>query len=97
MSYFNIIIKIMQEESKKLYKITGKILADRRKELGIKYTDFCYGNDIPMSTYDVIISGSAKSSFYNIAKVVKASKMTFKEFGEALDNNLPDDFLNSDN
>ena len=86
----------MQEESKQLYTAIGKILYEKRKELGIKYTDFCYENDIPTSTYDAIISGTSQASFYNIAKVVKALNMNFEDFGKLLDKNLPQNFMNLD-
>lgn len=95
--YINIIIKFMQDTSKVLYKAIGKVLSNKRKEIGVKYTDFCYENDIPMSTYDVIIKGDAQSSYFNIAKVVKALGLTFEEFGALLDKELPQDFTMTDN
>lgn len=87
----------MQDNAKILYNIIGKIVSNKRKELGIKYTDFCYENDIPMSTYDIIVNGQKQSSFYNIAKVIKALNLTFEEFGRLLDEELPADYFNADN
>lgn len=84
----------MQVNSEILYKTIGKIVTNLRKSQGITYTDFCYGNDIPMSTYDTIVNGSAQASFYNIAKIIKALGLNFKEFGELLDNALPEGFMN---
>ncbi len=86
----------MQENSKKLYKTIGKILHNERIKSGIKYTDFCYENDISMSTYDNIINGSKQITFFNIAKVVKALNLSFEEFGRYLDKELPENFLNQD-
>ena len=86
----------MQDDSKKLYKAISKILVNARKQKGIKYTDFCYGNDIPMATYDSIIKGNAQSSFYVITRVVKALDMSFEEFGKLLDQELPPDFMSKD-
>ena len=86
----------MQQETKRLYEAASKIIDARRKELGINYTDFCLGNDIPTSTYDDIINASRQTSFYNIAKVVKALDLSFAQFGEMLDKELPDNYLKED-
>ncbi len=86
----------MQGNSLILYKAISKIIHSTRVSKGIKYTDFCYENDIPMSSYDVIINASAQSSYYNIARVVKALGLSFEEFGKMLDEELPDDFMNNE-
>ena len=83
----------MQENIRHLYEAISRIIDKKRSELGIKYTDFCLGNDIPTSTYDDIINAKRKSSFYNVAKVVKALGLSFEEFGALLDKELPDNFL----
>ena len=83
----------MQEDIRHLYKAISRIINKKRSELGIKYTDFCLGNDIPTSTYDDIISAKRKSSFFNVAKVIKALGFSFEEFGALLDKELPDNFL----
>lgn len=86
----------MQENSKVLYKIIGKMISDIRKEKGIKYTDFCYENEIPMSTYDDIVKGRTNASFYNIFRVISALGLSFEEFGKLLDSKLPENFLKND-
>lgn len=86
----------MQQEAKILYKAIGKIVHKLRTEKGVKYTDFCYENDIPMTTYDTIKNGNANSSFYNVAKIIKALDLNFEEFGALLDKELPKDFWDSD-
>ena len=86
----------MQDDIKQLYKTISYIIDSKRKELGIKYTDFCLGNDIPTSTYDDIINANRQSSFFNIAKVVKALDLSFEEFGKLLDKELPQNFLKDD-
>lgn len=83
----------MQGNSEKFYKTIGMLISKIRKQKGIKYTDFCYGYDIPTSTYDDIVNGKHKGSFYNIAKVVKALGLNFEEFGRLLDHELPKNFL----
>ncbi len=86
----------MQDNVKQLYIAISHIIDRTRKERGINYTDFCLGNDIPTSTYDDIINASRQSSFYNIAKVVKALDLSFEEFGKLLDKELPDNFMKED-
>lgn len=86
----------MQEDAKLFYEAVAAIVSRHRKESGIKYTDFCYGNDIPMSTYDTIVSARKQSSCYNVAKVAKALDMSFEEFGRLLDQELPPDFMSKD-
>lgn len=86
----------MQDDIKTLYKAIAKILYDVKLKKGIKYTDICYGNGIPMSTYDDIINAKTKASYYNIAKIIKGLGLSFEEFGKMLDSELPNDFLNGD-
>lgn len=86
----------MQDNKRKLYEAVSHIVDLERKNLGIKYTDFCLGNDIPTSTYDDIINANRQTSFYNIAKVVKALDLSFAEFGELLDKELPENFMKED-
>lgn len=83
----------MQDDVTQLYKSTSKVICDVKNEKSIKYTELCYENDIPMSTYDNIINAKRKTSFYNIAKVIKALGLTFEEFGKRLDKELPNNFL----
>lgn len=87
----------MQDEAQTLYKAIAEVIKSARDQSNINYTDFCYENDIPMSTYDYIVSAKTKASFYNIAKVVKALGYNFEEFGALLDKQLPDNFMNDDN
>jgi len=87
----------MQEDSKILYEAISRVIHKARTDKNIKYTDFCYENDIPMSTYDAIINASTQSSFYNIAKVVKALDFNFEKFGALLDKELPASYWDNDN
>ena len=80
-----------------LYEAISKVIHSVRTDKKMKYTDFCYENDIPMSTYDAIINASTQSSFYNIGKVVKGLGLSYKEFGELLDKELPASYWDSEN
>jgi len=86
----------MQENSKILYKAVASVIHKKRLDKGIKYTDFCYENDIPMSTYDSVINASAQSSFYNIGKIIKALGISFEEFGALLDKELPNEYWDNE-
>lgn len=79
----------MQDETKILYQSIGKVLKQDRLNKNISYTNFCYENDIPMTTYDDIIAGRYQSTFYNIFKIVRALGMNLEEFGKLVDKELP--------
>lgn len=82
----------MQDKTAQLYKAISKVLITEKEEKNISYTRPCFENDIPMSTYDDIINAKRKTSFINIAKVVKGLGLTFEEFGKMLDKELGNDF-----
>ena len=86
----------MQGNKEKFNKAVGGLISRLRKEKGSKYTDFCYGYDIPTSTYDDIVNGKHKISFYTVAKIVKALGLNFEEFGKMLDTELPEKFFNGE-
>lgn len=86
----------MQENAKILYKSIAKVIGTARKRSSLNYTDFCYENDIPMSTYDYILLAKTNASFYNVAKIVKALGLSFEEFGALLDKELPKNFMGNE-
>ncbi len=47
----------MQTSDKKFYKTVGKILKNKRKQKGLKFTIFCYENDIAKSSLNAIENG----------------------------------------
>ncbi len=83
----------MQDDIKNLYTAIARVISKVKDERGIKYTELCYANDIPMSTYDDIINAKTKSSFYNISKIIKGLGLTFEEFGQLLDKELPENIF----
>ena len=52
----------MQEQDAKLYKNVAKILRTQRKEKDLKFTIFCYENDIATSSLNTIEKGETKIS-----------------------------------
>ena len=79
-------------EAKLLYDTVAEIFISSRKAKGITYTNFCYENDIPVSTYNDIIKSKGNASFYKVAQIVKALDLSFEDFGKLLDKKLPKDF-----
>jgi len=84
----------MQDNSKIFYKSIGQVVKKIKAEKGIKYTELCYENDIPTSTYDDIVNGRNQAKFYSVAKIIKGLGISFEEFGKYLDEELPENFLN---
>ncbi len=89
-------MKLMQENDAKLYKSIGEVLREERKKKNLKFTIFCYENDIAKSTLNTIEKGETQTYFSNIAKVVKALDLSFEEFGKLLDKKLPKNFLDNE-
>ena len=94
-----IIIRLTMHPDKKiLYEAVGRVLRQRRKELGYKLTIFAYENDIPTTSLTSIESAKTEACFSNIYKIAKALNMSFEEFGQRLDKELPENFnLQEDN
>lgn len=82
----------MQDDAQKLYNAISKVIVDQKEKKGIKYTEFCYENEIPMTTYDYVINAKTKASYYNIAKIARGLGLSFEEFGRLLDKELGEDF-----
>ena len=59
-----------------------------RLEKNLKFTIFCYENDISKSTLNNIENATKRTYFSNIAKVVSSLDMSFEEFGKLLDDEL---------
>lgn len=86
----------MQERDLKLYKGVANVLQRERKKKNLKFTIFCYENDIATSLLNTIENGETKTYFSNIARVVKALGLTFEEFGKLLDEELGEDYISTD-
>ena len=78
----------MQDEDLKLYIAIGKVLRKIRLEKNLKFTIFCYENDISKSTLNNIENATKRTYFSNIAKVISSLDMSFEEFGKLLDDEL---------
>ena len=78
----------MQDDDLKLYIAVGKVLRKVRMDHDLKFTIFCYENDISKSTLNNIENGTKQTYFSKIAKVVSSLDMSFEEFGKLLDKEL---------
>ena len=86
----------MQISDEKFYKNVGKILKNKRLEKGLKFTIFCYENDIAKSSLNLIENGYSQAYFSKIARVIQALDMSFEEFGKLLDREISKDFFKSE-
>ena len=82
----------MQDNEEILYKTIGQIIRKLRTDKGIKFTIFCYENDIPKSTLYDIEHGIIKAQFSSIYKILNALGVDFLQFAKLLEKALPDNF-----
>jgi len=78
----------MQEKDAKLYKAIGKVLREYRLSKNLKFTIFCYENDITTSTLNNVENAVTQTYFSKIAHIIKALGLNFEEFGKLLDKEL---------
>ena len=82
----------MQDNEKILYETIGQIIRKLRTEKGIKFTIFCYENDIPKSTLYDIEHGIIKAQFSSIYKILNALDMDITDFVKQMKKELPKNF-----
>ena len=78
----------MQDDDLKLYIAIGRVLRKVRLEKNLKFTIFCYENDISKSTLNNIENATKQTYFSKIARVINSLGMSFEEFGKLLDSEL---------
>ena len=83
----------MQYDDKILYSAVGKTIRALRREKGIKFTIFCYENDIPKSTLYDIEHGNNQAYFSKIFNIVKCLEVSFYEFSKLLEEELKSESL----
>ena len=82
----------MQDRDKIIYKAVSKILREQRKKKNLKFTIFCYENDIATSLLNTIENGETHTYFSNVIRVIKALDLNFEEFGKLLDEELGENY-----
>ncbi len=83
----------MQDDNDILLKAVGKVISKVRKQKGLKFTIFCYENDISKTTLYMIEKGKNKAYMTSLLKIIGALGITFEEFGRMLDEELPENFM----
>ena len=87
----------MQEYNKIIQKAIGQVLYKVRKSKKLKFTIFCYENDIPKTTLYMIEKGKNKAYATSLCKIISALGLSFEEFGALLDKELPENFSSESN
>ena len=82
----------MQDREQQLKDAIGRVISKVRKQNKLKFTIFCYENDISKTTLYMIEKGKNKSYVTNLFQIVEALGLTYEEFGKLLDEELPKDY-----
>lgn len=70
----------------------GRVIYKERIRRNLKFTIFCYENDIPKTTLYMIEHGKNKTYSTNLFRIVQALGLSFEDFGRLLQEELPNDF-----
>lgn len=86
----------MQDKEKIFLEAIGRVVKKVRKEKEIKFTIFCYENDISKTTLHMIENGKNKPVVTSLSKIIEALGLTYSEFGVLLDKELPKEYYEKD-
>lgn len=79
----------MQDKDKILQEAIGRVVKKVRKQKKLKFTIFCYENDIAKTTLYMIENGKNKPYITTLYEIIRHLGISNKEFGELLDKELP--------
>lgn len=82
----------MQGYDKIMQKAIGQVIYKERKRRNLKFTIFCYENDISKTTLYMIEQGKNRTYSTNLFRIVQALGLSFEKFGRLLKEELPDGF-----
>lgn len=82
----------MQDKNKILQESIGRVIHKIRKQKNLRFTIFCYENDISKTTLYMIEKGKNKAYVTSLFEIIKALGLSFKDFGELLDKELPPEY-----
>ena len=86
-------IKLMQESYEEtMQKSIGRVIKKERKRRNLKFTIFCYENDISKTTLYMIERGKIKAYITTVFKIVFALGLTLSEFSALVEKELPEGF-----
>ena len=74
----------MQGYDKIMQKAIGQVIYKERKRRNLKFTIFCYENDISKTTLYMIEQGKNRTYSTNLFRIVQALGLSFEEFGRLL-------------
>ncbi|MDO5437249.1 MAG: helix-turn-helix transcriptional regulator [bacterium] len=83
----------MQDNEIRFSKEIGKIIKNLRQKSSKKYVLICDENGIADSTLDAVEKGIRSPKIYTVLRIIKALGLSYKEFGEILDNKLSSDLF----
>ena len=86
----------MQDRDKILQEAIGRVIYKIRKQKNLKFTIFCYENDISKTTLYMIEKGKNKPYVTNLFEIIKALGLSFEEFGTLLDKELPSSYWDNE-
>lgn len=87
----------MQDKNKILQKAIGRAVEKIRKQKHLKFTIFCYENDISKTTLYMIEKGKNKPYITSLCEIIRALGVSFEEFGALLDKELPQEYWDNEN
>ncbi len=84
------------QDDKVILEAIGRVIRKVRKCKKLKFTIFCYENDISKTTLYMIEKGLNKAYITSLFKIIKALGLTYEEFGRLLDNELPENYMKNE-
>lgn len=87
----------MQDKNKILQEAIGRVITKVRKQKNLKFTIFCYENDISKTTLYMIEKGKNKPYVTSLFEIIEALGLTYTEFGILLDKELPETYWDNEN
>lgn len=87
----------MQDKNEILQKAIGRTVEKIRKQKNLKFTIFCYENDISKTTLYMIEKGKNKPYVTSLCEIIKALGVSFEDFGALLDKELPQEYWDNEN
>ena len=73
---------------KTLQKVIGQIIRRERRKRKLRFTIFCYENDIPKTNLYMLETGQSNVGVTTLFKVLSLMGISFKDFGKMLDEEL---------
>ena len=87
----------MQDKNEILQKAIGRTVEKIRKQKNLKFTIFCYENDISKTTLYMIEKGKNKPYVTSLCEIIESLGLSYEEFGALLDKELPPEYWNNEN